>query len=631
MSILSLHQVSLHVGGRLLLDHVDWHIGAHDKIALVGRNGAGKSTLLSVLRQSLQPDQGKVQMQTNLSVADLPQDVPNMAGVSVYEILTRGLGDAGRILSDYHHYQLTNNIALCEHASKLIEQLHLWDYIPRIHAMASRLGVDMTGKMQDLSGGMRRRVLLAGALIAAPDLLLLDEPTNHLDLPTIEWLEDFLKGFSKALVFVTHDRTFLKNTARKIVELDRGKMIPYDCHYETYLEQRESRLLQEDTQHALFDKRLAEEEAWLRQGVKARRARNEGRVRALEAMRAARKKRQHQTGKVQTMAVDAVRSGNIVIEAEHVSLTFPTVQDIPQNTQEKHKHGSILNDFSFLLTRGDKVGIIGPNGCGKTTLLRVLLGELMPDSGHVRLGTHLTIAYFDQLRSQIDLNQTVMYNVADGAEYVMINGQSRHVASWLAEFLFSKDRFNQPASTLSGGERNRLMIAKLLARGANVLVMDEPTNDLDLETLEVLESMLVSYKGTLLLISHDRTFINRVVTSVLVYEKQGVFQEYVGDYDDYRRHHHHQTIEPSVPQKLKPIVKNIPVKRKLSYNETRELSLLPEKITLCEDRIATMQARFADSEFYKQSEDVIAAAKRDLQMEEDQLALLLARWEDLES
>ncbi|KTD20533.1 ABC transporter ATP-binding protein [Legionella lansingensis] len=611
MSIISFHGVSLNLAGNCLLDQVDWQIQPQDRIALVGRNGAGKSSLLRLLQGELVADSGQMSQVSGLRVAGLTQEVPLSAQETVYHFLVRSLGEVGEVLSEFHELTQANEVAKLVKCQQKMDDLHAWDLLPRVDMMATRLGVSPNVKMSQLSGGMKRRALLAAALIAAPDLLLLDEPTNHLDLNAIEWLESYLKTYSGSVLLVTHDREFLSQVATRIVEIDRGKLYSYDCDYETYLDRREGRRLSEQKQNELFDKRLADEEAWLRTGIKARRTRNEGRVRALKAMREQYKARREQLGKVQTMELDVSRSGALVIEAKDVSYVI--------------EGKTLLRHFSLLLMRGDKVGIIGPNGCGKTTLLRLLLGELKPDSGSVRHGTALEIAYFDQLRRKLDEQQTVMANVADGSDYVIINGKQKHVASYLREFLFPPERFNQTVATLSGGERNRLLLAKLFAKPINLLVMDEPTNDLDIETLELLENRLMDYPGTLLLISHDRAFINQVVSSVLVYEGEGQFTEYVGGYEDYRMQKKQQQREPTT----KP-VKRAKMSVKLSFNEQRELAQLPEKIEALEEKISQLQLKMLQPDFYQQDAQVIADYNQQLAADEQALAQLYERWEILE-
>lgn len=611
MSILSLHDVSLNLAGNLILDKVDWQIQPHDRIALVGRNGAGKSTLLKFLQGEILQDAGKIHKRNGLRIAGLTQEVPIHKEETVHHFLVSGLGEIGDVLAEYYALTAagkTDQLATCQ---QQLDTLHAWDYLPQVEALAHRLGIPLDQRMDALSGGMRRRVLLAAALIAKPDLLLLDEPTNHLDVGAIEWLEAYLKTYAGSVLVVTHDREFLAQVANRIVVIDRGRLQVHDCSYETYLDRREAIRLSEEKQHTLFDKRLAEEEVWIRTGVKARRTRNEGRVRALKAMREAHQQRRKEMGKVKSLSLDVVRSGNVVMEVDDVSYSIdgkPLVQHV-----------------SFLLTRGDKVGIIGPNGCGKTTLIRLLLGELKPDSGHIHRGTSLHVGYFDQFRRELNESLTVMANVADGADHVTVNGKSKHVASYLKDFLFSPDRFHQPVFSLSGGERNRLLLAKLLAKPANLLILDEPTNDLDIETLELLETLLVEYTGTLLLISHDRAFINHVVTSVLVYEGNGRFAEYVGGYDDYQRHKKQQVSTASVA----PVTRK-KVSTKLTFNEQRELTQLPQRIERLEHEVARLQEEMAHPTFYQQDPLTIAQRNSELAEQEDELSKAYERWQSLE-
>ncbi|KTC86036.1 MULTISPECIES: ATP-binding cassette domain-containing protein [Legionella] len=613
MSIVSLHNITLDLAGNRLLDQVDWQIQPQDRIALVGRNGAGKSTLLRLLQGELVPDQGQLNRINGLRVAGLMQEVPlNANEESVYHFLVKSLGEVGEVLTQFHRLSKSNDLEALAQCQQQMDNLHAWDLLPRVEMMASRLGVDADAEMSRLSGGMKRRALLAAALIAAPDLLILDEPTNHLDVNAIEWLESYLKSYTGSLLVVTHDREFLNQVANRIVEIDRGKLYSYDCNYETYLDRREAMRLSEQKHNDLFDKRLAEEEVWIRTGIKARRTRNEGRVRALKALREQYKARREQLGKVQSLELDVTRSGAIVIDAKHLNYRIGDK--------------TLLSNFSLLLTRGDKVGIIGPNGCGKTTLIRLLLAELKPDSGTVKQGTSLEVAYFDQLRRQLDEQQTVMANVGEGADYVTINGKQKHVATYLREFLFPPERFNQTVATLSGGERNRLLLAKLFAKPVNLLVMDEPTNDLDIETLELLENMLMDYPGTLLLISHDRAFINQVVSSVLVYEGEGRFDEYIGGYDDYRAQKKQQREQASSPK----LAKRTSSSTKLSFNEQRELTQLPQKIEVLEEKISVLQQKMAKPEFYQQDAQALSTHNQQLAEDEEELAKLYARWEALE-
>ncbi|HAT1776193.1 TPA: ATP-binding cassette domain-containing protein [Legionella pneumophila] len=614
MSIVSLNGASLILAGNCILDRADLQIQPQDRIALVGRNGAGKSTLLKILQGELVLDGGQIQRSSGLRIAGLVQEVPSAEGESVYHFLVKSLGETGEVLSQFHEFTKQGDMDKLAKCQQRMDNLNAWHLLPEIETMASRLGIDIHEQMSNLSGGMKRRVLLGAALLAKPDLLLLDEPTNHLDVEAIEWLENYLKSFSGAVMVVTHDREFLSQIATSILEIDRGKLYLHHCNYEAYLDRRESIRLSEQKQNDLFDKRLAEEEAWIRTGIKARRTRNEGRVRALKAMREQYKARRNQLGTVKSLNLDVSRSGALVVEANKVSYT---INDKP-----------IIKDFSLLMTRGDKLGIIGPNGCGKTTLVRLLLGEIKPDAGTIKLGTGLQVAYFDQLRRHLLEDQTVMFNVGEGADYVTINGKQKHVASYLKEFLFSSDRFNQPVSSLSGGERNRLLLAKLFAKPVNLLVMDEPTNDLDIETLELLEAVLADYPGTLILISHDRAFINQVVTSVLVYEGNGKFNEFVGGYDDYKKHQ----LTRNEQQTKSPVSKrSSPEKAKnLSFNEQRELSKLPQQIEAVEKKIEALHSQMASPEFYQQDAKLISEVTQLLAKEEALLNQYFARWEELE-
>ncbi|MFO9239039.1 ATP-binding cassette domain-containing protein [Legionella pneumophila serogroup 1] len=614
MSIVSLNGASLILAGNCILDRADLQIQPQDRIALVGRNGAGKSTLLKILQGELVLDSGQIQRSSGLRISGLVQEVPGAEGESVYHFLVKGLGETGEVLSQFHEFTKQGDMDKLAKCQQRMDNLNAWHLLPEIETMASRLGIDIQEQMSNLSGGMKRRVLLGAALLAKPDLLLLDEPTNHLDVEAIEWLENYLKSFSGAVMVVTHDREFLSQIATSILEIDRGKLYLHHCNYEAYLDRRESIRLSEQKQNDLFDKRLAEEEAWIRTGIKARRTRNEGRVRALKAMREQYKARRNQLGTVKSLNLDVSRSGALVVEANKVSYA---INDKP-----------IIKDFSLLMTRGDKLGIIGPNGCGKTTLVRLLLGEIKPDAGTIKLGTGLQVAYFDQLRRHLLEDQTVMFNVGEGADYVTINGKQKHVASYLKEFLFSSDRFNQPVSSLSGGERNRLLLAKLFAKPVNLLVMDEPTNDLDIETLELLEAVLADYPGTLILISHDRAFINQVVTSVLVYEGNGKFNEFVGGYDDYKKHQ----LTRNEQQTKSPVSKrSSPEKAKnLSFNEQRELSKLPQQIEAVEKKIEALHSQMASPEFYQQDAKIISEVTQLLAKEEALLNQYFARWEELE-
>ncbi len=612
MSIIRLNHVTLSVGGKLILDDVCWQIPANSKMALVGRNGMGKSTLLHLLQQQHLPDKGELTYAASTRMASLSQEVPLAQDESIYACLVKQLGAVGQTLVYYQQALACNDLETLANLQPTMDEQQAWHIMPEIDKIATRLNIPTTGNLSSLSGGMKRRVLLAAALIAKPDILLLDEPTNHLDLVSIQWLESYLKSFTGSVIVVTHDRAFLSQVAQTIVEIDRGRLRQYDCDYATYLKRKAAFEAAEEKEHALFDKRLSQEEAWIRQGIKARRTRNEGRVRALKALRVARLARKQQMGRVKTLDADVSYSGQLVCETK--ALTY------------KINDACVIDNLSLLITRADKIGIIGPNGCGKTTLIRLLLKELTPISGSVRLGHGLEIAYFDQLRRQLDEEQTVLFNVADGADFVTIGGKQKHVASYLQDFLFTPERLHQKIHVLSGGERNRLLLARLFTKPVNLLVMDEPTNDLDIETLELLESMLSEYSGTLLLISHDRVFINQVVTSLLVWE-EGRFNEYVGGFDDYEAQR--KTVIPAVPTKKKADKPN-PALKKLSYHEQRELADLPAQIEALEHTIAQKHAQMSAPDFYQQTPEALSAHASLLAADEAKLEVFYARWVQLE-
>jgi ABC transport system ATP-binding/permease protein len=617
--MLSFINVSLKLAEHQILDNVTWKIQSKERIALVGRNGAGKSTLLNLLRGIIVADKGQVQQDSGLSIAGLTQDVPVTEDQTVYHFLVSNLKETGDVLAGYRRACMQQEAEQIAALEQRIDALHAWHILPRVEAMAERLGLGsaIDARLNSLSGGMRRRALLAAALIAEPDLLLLDEPTNHLDMPTIEWLESYLHNYPGSVLFVTHDRKFLASVANRIVEIDRGQLHSYSCNYETYLDRRESRLLAEQRQDNLFDKRLQAEEAWIRQGVQARRTRNEGRVLRLKAMREEYRRRRESLGKVKTLTQGSTYSGKTVLETCDLTYTI----------NEK----TLLKNFSHVLTRGDKVGIIGPNGCGKTTLVKLLMGELQATSGTIHRGTNLELAYFDQLRQELNEKETVMAVVADGAEHVVLNGKAKHVASYLQDFLFTPERFHQKVHSLSGGERNRLLLAKLLAKPVNLLIMDEPTNDLDLETLELLESVLIDYPGTLILISHDRDFLDQVVSSVLVYEGVGHFNEFTGSYSDY---HAYQQQHANITRKSKTatVITNKPTVKAHSLNsqEQQELKKLPNSIEKLEQQIQGVHSIMSQAEFYKKSPEEIVKINTQLSSLYSELSALYARWEVLE-
>lgn len=625
MALLSLRGITVSFGGPALLDGVDLQIEPGERLCLVGRNGSGKSTLMKVLAGEIVPDDGEIVRQGTLKVARLTQEVPRGLAGSVYDVVALGLGEAGALLADYHH--VSQQLALdgseamlrkLEQVQHRLEAAGGWELNREVETVISRLELPADAEFAALSGGLKRRVLLAQALITRPDVLLLDEPTNHLDIDAIAWLEEFLLGFNGTLLFVTHDRSFLQRLATRIIELDRGRLTSWPGDFATYLRHKQEALDAEAGANALFDKRLAEEEVWIRQGIKARRTRNEGRVRALEAMRRERTERRERQGTARLQLNEAERSGKLVAEAEHVSFSYDG--------------RPVIKDLSTVIMRGDKVGIIGPNGAGKTTLLRLLLGQLAPQEGTVRLGTKLEVAYFDQHRAILDEEMTVLDNVAQGSEQITVNGQSKHVMSYLQDFLFAPARARTPVKALSGGERNRLLLARLFTQPANVLVMDEPTNDLDMETLELLESLLVDYSGTLLVVSHDRAFLNNVVTSTLVFEGEGRIGDYVGGYDDWLRQRAAKPAEKTAAAAAPAERRDKPkVRPKMSYKEQRELETLPQRIEALEAEQQALHQAMSAPDFYQQDKTAVAAAQERLAALEDELSAAYERWEMLEA
>ena len=625
--LLQFQNVDFGVGGPLLLEDVDLAIDRGERVCIVGRNGAGKSTLLRLMAGEAQPDDGEVR-RFGTRVAGLAQEVPLGLAGTVFDVVAAGLGELGTLLARYHHLLHDGDTpdmeALGEVQSR-IEAGHGWGLEQRVEQVLERLGLPEDVEVSALSGGMKRRVLLAQALVAGPDLLLLDEPTNHLDIESIAWLEQFLLEFAGSVVFVTHDRAFLRRLATRIVEIDRGQVSSWPGDYDNYLRRREERLHAEAQANLLFDKKLAQEEVWIRQGIKARRTRNEGRVTALKAMRRERAERREQTGSVNLAAAAAGKSGKKVIEAKHIGFGYG--------------ERTLVRDFSTVIQRGDKLGLIGPNGSGKTTLLKLLLGQLAPQRGEVITGTNLEIAFFDQLRSALREDWNALDNVSEGREFIEINGARKHVLGYLQDFLFSPERARAPITKLSGGERNRLLLAKLFARPSNLLVMDEPTNDLDVETLELLEELLAEYPGTLILVSHDRDFLDNVVTSTIVMEGEGRVGEYVGGYTDWLRQRP-ATPDSQPSRKLAPAVAatpvpapppvTVPAKRKLGFKEQRELDALPALIESLEAEVARVTEAMNSPEHFRQGAEGIQAAGRALAAMHSKLEQAYARWNELE-
>lgn len=600
MALLSLQDVTMGFGRPLLIEHANLQIERGEKACLLGRNGTGKSTLLKLINGDLIPDSGEIVRQKGMHTAYLSQEIPRELNGTVFDIVSDGLRMSDRGKS-------TRNTG------------QEWEKQHRIEKVISQMQLDGSAEFNTLSSGLKRRVLLARGLVCDPDILLLDEPTNHLDVDSIRWLEEFLLRYGGTILFVTHDRTFLKKLATRIIELDRGILSGWACDYETFLVRKQAVLDAEESQQAVFDKKLAQEEVWIRQGIKARRTRNEGRVRALEDMRKDRRERREVMGTVRMQTQEAERSGTLVIKAE----------DITHGYDSK----PVISGFSATIMRGDKIGIIGPNGSGKTTLLRLLLGELAPQQGNVRHGTRLNITYFDQLRAQLKEDKTVFDNAGDGNDVITFNGKPRHVIGYLQDFLFSPDRVRIPVHALSGGERNRLLLARLFARPSNVLVMDEPTNDLDLETLDLLEELLLDYQGTLLLVSHDRTFLNNIVTSTFVFEGEGKISEYVGGYDDWLRQSKgkKENVPEKIPAKTEPVRKQCERPRKLSFKEQRELETLPQRIEILETEQQQLYQVMGDPMFYQKGKDEIANVMDRVSSLERELAEVYQLWETLEN
>jgi len=622
MSLLRTRQVHLSFGNQSLLEAVDFTIEGGERVCLVGRNGCGKSTFLKVLEGKIAPDDGLIERRQGLRIASLEQALPSAVDGSVFDCVAAGLGQAGALIGRFH--QLSRDLAenadqalltQLAHTQHELEALGGWSLEQQVETVLSRLALDADARFETLSGGLQRRVLLARALAADPDLLLLDEPTNHLDIESIEWLENFLLDFKGTLLFITHDRSFLTRLATRIIDLDRGVLSDWPGDYPAYQRRKQAWLETEASHQAAFDRKLADEETWIRQGIKARRTRNEGRVRALEKLREQRHQRRQLTGTATIRVEEATRSGKLVIECEDAGYS---VDGRP-----------LIRHLDTLILRGDKVGIIGPNGVGKTTLLRLLLGELQPDQGSIRLGTNLEIAYFDQRRAQLDTARSVIDNLADGRQFIEIGGRERHVISYLQDFLFAPQRCHTPVKALSGGEVNRLLLAKLFSKPSNLLVLDEPTNDLDMDTLDLLEERLLEYSGTLLLVSHDRAFLDRVVTASLVFEGQATVNEYVGGYSDWLRQ---CKTDPARSNQTaaRPALTATPAAAKLSYKDRQELEQLPKRIEALEAAIEVQRQRMAATDFYQCPGDEIAAEKARLTDNEAELRLCYQRWDELE-
>lgn len=641
MSLIRLRNIHLSFGGPAILESISLSIDAGERLCLLGRNGTGKSTLLKVIAGEIKPESGELEYKQNLKLAVLEQQPRIDISGSIFDVVAMGLGKNAKLLQDYHHalhnFSENNNaqtIAELERAQDQVDVHGAWQLNQQVEEVLSRMQLDGDADYAALSGGMKRRVLLAKALVIKPDILLLDEPTNHLDLNAIRWLEDQLLAYKGALMFITHDRSFMRKLSTRIIELDRGCLTSYPGDYDTYLQRKEEALQAEETANSLFDKKLAQEEVWIRQGIKARRTRNEGRVRALQKMREEHSQRRKQVGKVAMNVAQAERSGKLVAEAENVTFEYDGKP--------------LIKGLTTTILRGDKIGIIGPNGAGKTTLLRLLLGELKPTSGRIVNGTKLEVAYFDQLRAQLNEQESVIDNLSQGREFIEINGNRKHVIGYLQDFLFAPERARSPVSMLSGGERNRLLLAKLFSKPSNILVLDEPTNDLDIETLELLEELVMEYKGTVLLVSHDREFVNNVVTSTLVFEDQGQVNEYVGGYDDWLKQSEHRQATANASNesrrrdkdKVSTIDKKVSASaetesvakkaKKLSYKDQRELDALPAEIERFEEEAEALQHLMAGDDFYRKDKEEIKKVQQQLADIQEKLSHCYTRWEQLE-
>jgi ATP-binding cassette subfamily F protein uup len=621
MSLVSVQSAGLSLGGVELFHDLNLQIENKEKICLLGRNGTGKTSLMRCLAGHLDLDSGEIHLSQGCKISYFSQAIPDSLPGTAFEIIAAGLGEKGKALTSYRQTQALldtdgQNAAFeLEKIRQQIDRLDAWTSANDIGKVTASLRIDENSEYNNLSGGQKRRIILASALVSNPDLLLLDEPTNHLDIDTIAWLEDYLIRYPAAILFVTHDRMLLRSLANRILELDRGKLFDWTCNYDTFLSRKEEALAAEEKDHARFDQKLAQEEVWIRKGVRARRRRNEGRVKALYKLREERRKRRAKIGKVNLEISKAQKSGKDVISAENISFSYT---DLP-----------VLQNFSVEVSRGDKIGIVGPNGCGKTTLARLLIGDLTPDNGRVEAGTKLEIAYYDQMRAQLEDQKSIWENVCPNSDNLTINGKNIHIITYLQNFLFTPERAKSKVSILSGGERNRVMLAQLFAAPANLLVLDEPTNDLDIETLELLEELLIDFSGTVLIISHDRTFLNNVASSTIVFAENGEAREIVGGYDEWLKER--ATTQPVKQERTGKIKTDKPSssKKKLSYKEKQELKKLPDIIESTEEKISKLQQKLADPEFYKSGLDI---KETQLSLNELEVELLqqMSRWEELE-
>ncbi|MEZ8319918.1 ABC transporter ATP-binding protein [Vibrio splendidus] len=633
MALLTIHNGQLAFGDHPLLDGADFALQENERVCLVGRNGAGKSTLMKILSGNIIMDDGKMQITQDVVVSRLEQDPPRNEQGSVYEYVSGGLAEVGELLKEYHNLldviaedPSEKNLNRLTRVQEKLDHANAWRFEDRVSNVLAALKLTANTKLTELSGGWQRKAALARALVCDPDVLLLDEPTNHLDVATIEWLEAFLKDFRGSIIFISHDRAFIKSMATRIVDLDRGKLSSFPGDYDNYLLEKEEALRVEEMQNAEFDKKLAQEEVWIRQGIKARRTRNEGRVRALKKLREERQDRREVQGKANIQIDTSARSGKIVFEAENLNFAFEGKE--------------IVTDFSFNIMRGDRIALIGPNGCGKSTVLKLLLDQLKPDSGHLHCGTKLEVAYFDQYREILDPEKSVIDNLADGKQEVTVGGRERHALSYLQDFLFSPKRARTPVKALSGGEKNRLLLARIFLKSNNLLILDEPTNDLDIETLELLEDLLANYEGTLLLVSHDRQFVDNTVMTSWIFEGNGVVEEFVGGYHDAQKQRaqaleYRQVEKPAKTDKVvEETPKTAPVKakpKKLSYKLQRELEALPMRLEELETQIETLQEEVNDPSFFSKSVEQTQPVLDKLSAAEQELEVAFERWEELEA